>query len=105
MHDLFPDLNGVNSSYVYFDPVVVSAIELPNGKQYQFRYNGYLELSRVTLPTGGAIEYDYAPGLTDSPYQSGVVSQPGVKNIYRRIIERRVYPDGGSGSGFTTRMT
>src|ERR1043166_2868297 len=105
LHDLFPDVNGGNSNYTYFDPVVVSAIELPNGKQYQFRYNGYLELSRVILPTGGAVEYDYAPGLTDSPYQSGVVSGTAIKHIYRRIVERRVYPNGGSGTGFVSRMT
>jgi len=27
------------------------------------------------------------------------------KHIYRRVVERRIYPDGGSGSGFASRMT
>ena len=55
------------------------------------------------LPTGGAIEYDYAAGLTNgaaSGYFAGVE-----KNIYRRVVERRVYPDGGSGVNYANRMT
>ena len=100
---MFPELNGAgNGSYMY---PVVSAVELPNGKQYQFRYDSYAELTRVVLPTGGAIEYDYAAGLADSSTGSGVVSGLTEKHVYRRVIERRVYPDGGSGSGFASRMT
>jgi YD repeat-containing protein len=83
----------------------VSAVELPNGKQYQFRYNSYAELTRVVLPTGGAIEYDYAAGLTDSATGSGVISGLAEKHVYRRCIERRVYPDGGSGSSYAGKMT
>ncbi len=100
---MFPELNGAGSGY--HNPAVVSAVELPNGKQYQFRYNSYAELTRVVLPTGGAIEYDYAAGLTDSATGSGVISGLAEKHVYRRVIERRVYPDGGSGSGFANRMT
>jgi YD repeat-containing protein len=98
---MFPELNGSGNGY--YNPSVVSAVELPNGKQYQFRYNSYAELTRVVLPTGGAIEYDYASGVTD--VNSGVISGQAQKEIYRRIIERRVYPDGGSGSAFASRMT
>jgi RHS repeat-associated protein len=97
---LFPELNGGGG---YLNTMVVSAIELPNGKQYQFQYDSYSELARVILPTGGAIEYDYNSGVTDST--SGVISGLAEKHIYRRLVERRVYPDGSSGSGFTSRMT
>src|SRR5690349_2625432 len=100
---MFPELNGAGSCY--HNPLVVSAVELPNGKQYQFRYDSYAELTRVVLPTGGAIEYDYAAGLTDSATGSGVLSGQAEKHVYRRVIERRVYPDGGSGSGFASRTT
>lgn len=99
---MFPELNGAGG---YYNPSVTSAIELPNGKQYQFRYNTYAEMTRVVLPTGGAIEYDYAAGLTDHPTGSGVLSGLAIKHVYRRVIERRVYPDGGSGTSFVTRMT
>lgn len=103
-YQMFPELNGSGSGS--HNPLVVSAVELPNGKQYQFRYNSYAELTRVVLPTGGAIEYDYAAGLTDSASGSGVISGGSAqKEVYRRVIERRVYPDGGSGSGFASRMT
>lgn len=98
---LFPELNGSYNSSA--NVAVVGAVELPNGKQYQFLYNSYAELARVVLPTGGAIEYDYAAGLTNgaaSGYFAAVE-----KNIYRRVIERRVYPDGGSGLNYVSRMT
>ncbi len=102
LHELFPDLNGAGS---YYDPAVVSAVELPNGKQYQFRYNGYIELSRIILPTGGAIEYDYAAGLTDSGISGVLTPATAQRAIYRRVVERRIYPDGGTGTGYTSRMT
>jgi RHS repeat-associated protein len=98
---LFPELNGSYNTPA--NVAVVAGVELPNGKQYQFLYNSYAELARVVLPTGGAIEYDYAAGLTNgaaSGYFAGVE-----KNIYRRVIERRVYPDGGSGVNYASRMT
>jgi hypothetical protein len=77
---------------------------LPDGRRYQFQYNSYAEVARVVLPTGGAIEYDYAAGLTDGA-ASGVFSIGNDKYIYRRVIERRVYPDGGSGSAYASKMT
>jgi len=102
--DLFPQLNG--SSAQLNNRQVVSSITLPNNQQYNFYYNSYAELARVRLPAGGAIEYDYAPGLTDGP-ESGYLflGVAGGHHIYRRVVERRVYPDGGSGSSFAMRTT
>lgn len=55
----------------------------------------------VELPTGGAVEYDYAAGITDGP-ADGILSFTGYlsghNEVYRRVIERRVYPSGGTGS-------
>jgi RHS repeat-associated protein len=87
---LFPLLNNASNT-TSFNPQVVSSLTLPNGQQYQFRYNCYAELARVNLPTGGAVEYDYTAG-------SGANSD----YIYRRVIERRVYPDGTNLEGYTT---
>jgi YD repeat-containing protein len=108
---LFPNLNGSSGSAY---PVIgsVSAIELPDGRRYEFQYNPYGEVARVVLPTGGAIEYDYAAGVRDA-YASGQVGEgnsayhchptwpdPGAYDpsprvlIYRRVTERRLYPDG-----------
>jgi RHS repeat-associated protein len=105
---LFPQLNG--STTTNFNPSVVSAVTLPNNKQYKFFYDSYGELARVELPTGGAIEYDWAAGLTNSNASGAVDLGPvlgGADNwqIYRRVIERRVYPNGGSGAGYASKMT
>jgi YD repeat-containing protein len=100
---MFPELTATWS----IDSTVVNYIELPDGRSYQLRYNPYAELARVVLPTGGAIEYDYAAGLTNGA-ASGVFSHsfpPTEKYIYRRVTERRIYPDGGSGSAYESKMT
>jgi len=78
---LFPALTpqGIVGTY---NPWVVQAVELPDGRRYQFYYNSYKELARVELPTGGALEYDYTPSGQD------VTSN---KQIHRRCIERRTY--------------
>ena len=60
---LFPETHGSTTSH--HNPSVVASVTLPNGKQYILKYNDYGELARVVLPTGGAIEYDYAAGLTN----------------------------------------
>ena len=85
---LFPELDG--SSSTDFNPFVVSAVELPDGRFYRFAYNPYGELARVDLPTGGAMEYDY-PISDGSPWTSGVIGYYSDFQIYRRVKERRVY--------------
>jgi RHS repeat-associated protein len=85
---------------------LVSALELPDGRSYRFYYNSYAEVARVELPTGGAIEYDYAAGVELPPRYSGVLGSPNSnKEIYRRVTERRLYPNGGSGTGYARRTT
>jgi RHS repeat-associated protein len=99
---LFPELNGT-STVNYYNAYVVSSVELPDGRRYWLRYNSYGELARVELPTGGAFEYDWEGGLTGGT-ASGVMLYHG-SNIYRRVVERRVYDNGASGSNYTSRMT
>lgn len=100
---LFPELSG-GSSVTTFNPTVVSSVTLPNNQEYQFRYNVYGELARVVLPTGGAYEYDYTGGAeyTSGTTCCGVDDSP---NIYRRLVERRVYSDGGTGSSYESKTT
>ncbi len=69
---LFPELTGGGPA----DPTVVNYIELPDGRRFELRYNPYAELARVVLPTGGAIEYDHAAGLTNGA-ASGVQHRHG----------------------------
>jgi RHS repeat-associated protein len=91
LHDLFPEIPGLDDTND-FDWLVISAVELPDGRQYRFYYNSYAELARVELPTGGAYEYDHTP-------TSGVL---WVEAIHRRVVERRVYPNGLALEGKTT---
>ncbi|HKR60080.1 MAG TPA: RHS repeat-associated core domain-containing protein [Pyrinomonadaceae bacterium] len=96
--ELFPQLNG--NTVVDFNPIIVKSVTLPNNLQYQFKYNSFGELQRVVLPTGGAIEYDHLGGTSDGD-PNGVVGPV----IYRRLIERREYPDGGTGSAYSLKTT
>jgi YD repeat-containing protein len=90
---LFPpnELNGSgNITPQNFDPVLASAVILPNGQQYTINYNSYAEVAQVILPTGGIYEYDYTP-------TSGVANDnvTGVDfDVFRRVIARRTKPDG-----------
>lgn len=101
---LFPELHGGGPA----DPTVVSYVELPDGRRYRLFYNSYAELARVELPTGGAVEYDHTAGLADGA-ASGVFSVTGgggavtEKHVYRRVVERRVYPAGGTGTDYESR--
>ena len=74
------------SSFTQFNPQKVSAVELPNDRTYQFRYNVYGELARIELPTGAAMEYDWV--------DADILIAEGV--IYRRVSERRLYKSGAN---------
>jgi RHS repeat-associated protein len=93
---LFPELGG--TPYTLYDPVVVGSVWLPDGqRRYQLFYNKYAELARVVLPTGGAIEYDHMGGYVGGN-DDGVVGTGTSRkaHIHRRVVERRVYPDGAN---------
>jgi RHS repeat-associated protein len=64
-----------------FDIPVTTAVQLPDGRQYQFRYDSYANLAQVILPTGGRIDYDWQT----STYQFG----DHVYGIYTQMRERR----------------
>ncbi len=101
---LFPELSH-SSQYSTHNPSVVSAVWLPNGQSYKFFYNKYGELARVELPTGGAFEYDWAAGMTGSSTSGAYFPMSPSVFIYRRVIERRVYANGGTGSNYDSKMT
>ncbi|HEX8845109.1 MAG TPA: RHS repeat-associated core domain-containing protein [Pyrinomonadaceae bacterium] len=101
---LFPELDGTEDPY---DPYVTTAIWLPDGdgvtRRYRFLYNSYGELARVELPTGGAVEYDWAAGLANGATDGLVQPVPNVAHwteslnlpqIYRRLVARRSYDVG-----------
>ncbi|HKB66328.1 MAG TPA: RHS repeat-associated core domain-containing protein [Pyrinomonadaceae bacterium] len=100
---LFPDTNHNNTNP--YNPIVIKSVTLPNGQQYQLLYNSYGEVARALLPTGAAIEYDYAAGLSDGAASGSFGGGAQGKHVYRRIIERRTYPTGDSGAFYESKMT
>lgn len=98
-NQLFPE--GQNENNNTFDVTVVSYILYPDESEFQFQYNSYGEVAEVTLPTGGAYQYDYTgAGYADGfvgPYSDGAVM------IDRELSERREYAvAGGPATGSTT---
>jgi YD repeat-containing protein len=92
LQQLFSTGNGsmiiTNPNQQYDPDRQISAVWLPDGRSYQFKYNVYGRLARVTLPMGGGVEYDFEPP-NDSPtgYYDYVVN---------RLKERRVYVDANN---------
>ena len=88
---------------------------MPDGNTYQFNYDLYADPARVTLPTGGAFEFDWAEGPGVEACSEGLcypIVHASVDNnddlsiaVYRRVGERRAYASGGKGSPGWTRRT
>jgi RHS repeat-associated protein len=102
-HSLFPELRG--ASTWTNDPLVMTGVWLPNGRGYKFYYNSYLEIARVELPTRGAVEYDWGAGLDGGPASGATCYSCFPSEIYRRLLERRIYSNGGTGNTYDSRMT
>jgi RHS repeat-associated protein len=83
-------------------------IELPDGRFYRIKFNQYSEISRIELPTGGAIEYDWGSGYF-TPHGEVLINASDLQHargfVYRRVTERRVYDNGASGANYTSKMT
>jgi RHS repeat-associated protein len=105
----FPELNGASRYTGNISETGIGFVELPDGRSYRFKYSPYSELARVELPTGGAIEYDYASGsgtgsgaFATSPSGDSLTAYG---YVYRRAVEMRVYDNGGSGANYTNKTT
>jgi RHS repeat-associated protein len=86
-NELFPDIYSYSlyTGDYYHNPALVSKVELPDNRAYQFYYNSYGEVARVILPTGGGLDYEYA-GLI---YPLNDVNH--IPMILRRCHKRTVY--------------
>jgi RHS repeat-associated protein len=105
----FGDLFPIQGHYLgvqaqIYNPEVASSVELPDGRSYQFRYNNYGELTEITLPTGGKIEYVWQsqPGIYGTYEEPSVLPSLSASpaddkanlRVYRRVEKRRVYEGG-----------
>jgi RHS repeat-associated protein len=104
----YPYLFGLDAGSAYYNPTVVSAVWLPDSdsvnRRYQIQYNNYGEVARVIVPTGAAFEYDWSGGMSDGS-ATGLYGSYGLYGIYRRVVERRAYDTGGTGTSYTSRAT
>lgn len=98
IYNLFPETGNTFQTST-FNPTVTSTIVLPDGRPYQFKYSKYGEVAKLTLPTGGALEYTYTSG-------SGVVTAGdfGVE-IYRRLTAKKTYADALDSNSITGTLT
>lgn len=74
---------------------VPSSIDLPNGREYRFYYNNYLEIARIKFPSGAYTDYSFG-GLTGAGadgFMEPVYSGGGT--IYRRITGLKNFDDSG----------
>ncbi len=85
--ELFPGLAPDSNSNDFRNPRRVAYLKLPDGRQYNFRYDSYSDIARIEYPTGGAVEYEW----------DGYVPVP---QIMRWVTERREYPNGETGANY-----
>ncbi|MBI3651645.1 MAG: hypothetical protein HY231_11565, partial [Acidobacteria bacterium] len=91
------------------DKIMLTQLNLPDGRSLQFKYNQFGEVAEVVMPTGGVVQYDFASvtydvntgkGLpTGNSLNAEVFAPQGggsVKAVDRAIVERRTYPDGNT---------
>jgi RHS repeat-associated protein len=78
-----------------FNPILLTAIEMPNGQKYRFTYNVYGEIDRIHYPTGGAEEFIYEeiPALTKPNDDNKPVEESN-----RGVKDRKVYETPGAGT-------
>jgi RHS repeat-associated protein len=71
-----------------FNPILLTAIEMPNGQMYRFSYNIFGEIDKVIYPAGGkeTFIYDKVPPLTFPAFDSSLNNQAN-----RGIVNRKVY--------------
>jgi len=90
------DNNWVIALDAYFNPIVLTQIELPTGQSYKFGYDVFGRIERIYYPTGGEERFTYSvvPQLSyvdpeDINYQTNF----GVTN-------RKVYQTAGQGTPY-----
>jgi RHS repeat-associated protein len=88
------DENGnVNQNPARFNPIVLAVIVLPNGKNYEFRYNQWGEITKITYPTGSYETFKYDKITPVNGENSVAYDQTN-----RGVIERKVFSRNSNGA-------
>jgi RHS repeat-associated protein len=99
--ELFPsdtDNKVIDTSERAFNPIVLTAVELPTGQFYRFSYNVYGEIERVFYPTGGEERFTYAVVAPLSDTGNSDSTNSVHWKINRGVSTRKVYVTAGSNS-------
>ncbi|MFL6207437.1 MAG: RHS repeat domain-containing protein [Pyrinomonadaceae bacterium] len=114
LRDLYPEYATELSTALY-NPEIISSIEFPDSRSYQFKYDLYGELAYIRHPNGSITKYKYGAGTSNAPQKGGVQAgshwtqvpdpfdftgtAPWVDGVakywvfYRRVIEASSYLD------------
>jgi RHS repeat-associated protein len=84
-----------------FNPVLLTAIEMPNGQMYRFSYDIRGEIEEVKYPTGGKESFIYDEVLPLTPAPSGSMGN----QANRGVINRKVYQSETSQNPYITTYT
>ncbi len=85
---------GIQDSFqnIQHNPVVLQEVDLPNGTSYQFGYNIYGEIEKITYPSGATERYNQQPipGFSFTGGRGNGLLREG----NRGVMDRYVSPDG-----------
>jgi RHS repeat-associated protein len=83
--------SGASPDVLRFNPVVLAEISLPNGKKYEFKYNQYGEITKITYPTGSVETFKYNKVAPMNGF-----NEPAYDQTNRGVVERKIYNAGGT---------
>lgn len=86
-----------------FNPYVISSVIFADNRRFHYKYNSYGELSRVETPNGAAFEYDWGGSLDGGDVNGEIEYSGTLPDLFRQVLEKRVYVEGGSGSSFESK--
>ncbi len=81
---------GENNVPVKFNEAVLSSVQLPNGKEYVFKYNRFGEITKIVYPSGSYESFIYNQIIPLSGANSVVYDQ-----MNRGVTERKLYDVNG----------
>jgi RHS repeat-associated protein len=83
-------------NYDLLNPIVPSDLWLPDGKSYKFKYNSFVEVTRVELPTDAVVEFDHDYAI------AGEVNHEQ-SPLARIVKEKRLYKDSSGSSSLISK--
>lgn len=70
---------------VDFNGIVLAGVTLPDGSKYDFKYNEYGEISKITYPSGGYERFEYAR-ITPMGFTSLDVYAQANRGVVKRFV-------------------